>query len=93
MDRRLPCGACATWTCARCGWQRHRAALAWPDMQDCARCGSTEGSMVPTRHGSVRGIYEDHNPRIGPRCQAWAVLTAQPECECRHESCWGINHH
>lgn len=93
MDRRLPCQACGTWTCARCGWKRHGASLAYPD-HACLRCGSGEGTMTPTRHQSVRGIWEDHNPVTGPVCAVWHRDLTEPwPGPCRHESCqviaWG----
>jgi hypothetical protein len=43
------CGKCGVWTCARCGWKRTGASLSYQG-HDCARCGSTEGSIRPTRH-------------------------------------------
>jgi hypothetical protein len=90
MDRRLRCLACGTWTCASCGWQRHGASLDRP--QDCARCGSTSGTLVPTRHGSVRGIWEDHNPAAGPTCALWHNNPCDPPYvpfpgPCGHLSC------
>jgi len=59
--QRLPCAACGTWTCAACGWQRYGAALARPELQDCAACGSTRGTLVPSAHYKQR-IWDDHNP-------------------------------
>jgi hypothetical protein len=97
MDQRLPCQACGTWTCAACGWKRHGANLHYP--QDCARCGGTSGTLIPTRHHAKRGIWEDHNPVAGPACETWDLTPvinppytpfAGP---CAHPSCqvitWG----
>jgi hypothetical protein len=65
-----PCTLCGVWTCGTCGWQRHGATLARPDLQDCPRCGSTEGTIRPTRHGWTRWIM-CHDIPYGSRDQAW----------------------
>jgi hypothetical protein len=92
MDRRLPCQACGTWTCSACGWRRLRANLRYPDHR-CARCGSGEGTMVPTRHGGAGGdyawpVYYEHNPLQGPVCSSWPGGIPQPACG--HASCYPI---
>jgi hypothetical protein len=91
MDRRLPCQACGTWICARCGWRRLRANLRY-DAHTCARCGWPEGTMVPTRHGGAGGeyavpVYYSHNPLQGPVCEVWAEWIPG---RCVHRSCYPI---
>lgn len=52
------CLMCGTWVCSRCHWRRTRANLHFA--QYCPRCGSTEGTLTPTRHSNV-SIRKDHN--------------------------------
>jgi len=96
-DRRVPCQACGTWQCQRCGWKRHGASIDTyaAGRQDCHCCGWPEGTMTPTRHagaGSLQyasRIYYDHNPVIGPLCSPdWYRYV--PERPCGHGSCRGI---
>jgi hypothetical protein len=93
LPREPACQSCGTWTCAACGWKRHRANLSY-DGHTCLRCGGTEGSMEPTRHRAGGWLYWADNPRIGPRCYGWSFgASGQGWGLCSHESCRGINYH
>jgi hypothetical protein len=81
----MRCQACGTWTCTTCSWQRHGASLDRPELQDCARCGSTDGTFRATRHQAGRGIWNEHNPAGGPLCEVWADTMFGYLC--KHESC------
>lgn len=85
-----PCQSCGTWTCAACGWKRPGAALARPELQDCPRCGSTDGMMTPARHTVLR-LWLDHNPAAGPPCPGWESYWLRPGLPCGHESCREVN--
>ena len=57
---RMPCSWCGVWTCAECGWKRQRANYQRPDLQNCARCGSSDGEMRPSMH-SPETYYDHYN--------------------------------
>jgi hypothetical protein len=61
--KRHPCRLCGTWTCARCGWKRSGANLQVPGVNDCARCGSRQGTIVPTKHG--KSMWLQHHDEYG----------------------------
>ena len=51
---REPCTACGKWKCNKCGWIRTGASrepnLPPEYVQNCHRCGSTEGVMLDVHH-------------------------------------------
>lgn len=54
-----PCRACGTWECSDCGWRRPLANRFSGSPHRCARCGSDDGSMLPTRHRGGRAFDHD----------------------------------
>lgn len=88
------CFACGTWTCAACGWRRYRANMNPAVVQGCTRCGSAEGTMVPSRHAEYTWWTHNEDPREQiPDWQRQAMAAAGitvPEPEPRaYSACCG----
>lgn len=50
---------CGTWVCGQCGHKRFYANRYSPEPQDCSRCHSTPGFMLPIMHADL-GRADDH---------------------------------